>query len=114
MLGAEEHDGAVGLRVEGRGDLVDQVLDDLLDAGGRDGQVLGQRVVGPALLGEVDEVLGGGGHLAGGGREGSTVVVEMKRRWRRSSECAGDSKRRCYGRCGSGGVGGGEDGLERG
>lgn len=63
MGGAEQHDNAVGLRVEGGRDLVQQVLDDLLDAAGGDGQVLGERVVGAALLGQVDEGLGVGGHF---------------------------------------------------
>lgn len=75
MVGAEEDDDAVGLGVEGGGDLVEQVLDDLLDAGGGDGEVLVQGVVGPALLGEVDEVLGGGGHVCGGGGEETVVIV---------------------------------------
>lgn len=66
VVGAKQDDGAVGLGVEGRGDMVEQVLDDLLHAGGRDGEVLGQRVVGPAAFGELDEFLGGGGHFVFG------------------------------------------------
>lgn len=63
VVGTKEHDDAVRLRVEGRGDLVQEVLNDLLDAVLRDGQVLGQGVVAAALLGQVDQGLGVGGHF---------------------------------------------------
>lgn len=63
VRGAEEHDDAVGLGVEGGRDLVQQVLDDLLNAAGGDGQVLREGVVGTALLGQVDQSLGVGGHF---------------------------------------------------
>lgn len=63
VVGAKEHDDTVGLRVEGGGDLVQEVLNDLLDAVLRDGQVLGQGVVAAALLGQVDQGLGVGGHF---------------------------------------------------
>lgn len=67
VLGAKEDHDTVGLRVEGGRDLVEQVLDNLLDTGRGDGQVLGERVVGPARLGEVDEGLSIGSHFGGGG-----------------------------------------------
>lgn len=71
VLGAEEDDDAVGLGVEGGGHLLQEGLDDLLDLVGLDGEVLGQRVVRPAVLGELDQLLGGG-HLDGrGGGEGA-------------------------------------------
>ncbi|KUI71595.1 hypothetical protein VM1G_11752 [Cytospora mali] len=50
VLGAEEDDDTVGLGVEGGGDVLEGLLDDLLDLGGGDGQVLGEGVVGAAVL----------------------------------------------------------------
>lgn len=76
VVGAEQDDDAVGLGVEGGGDMVEQVLDDLLNAGGRDGQVLGEGVVAASQLGEVDKSLGGhfewccGKEPVGGGGSG--------------------------------------------
>lgn len=44
-----------------------RLVDDLLDAGGGDGEVLGQGVVGAAVLDELEEEIGGelGGHCVG-------------------------------------------------
>lgn len=64
VLGAEEEDGAVGLGVEGGGDVGDELADDLLDAGGGDGEVLAEGVVGAAFLDELEE---SGGHFDGFG-----------------------------------------------
>lgn len=66
VLCAKEDDDAVRLGVEGGRNLVEQVLDNLLDTGRGDGQVLGERVVGPTRLGEVDEGLSVGSHFGGG------------------------------------------------
>lgn len=63
VVGAEQDNDAVGLGVERRRNLVQQVLDDLLNAGLGDGQVLGEWVVGTALLGQVDDSLRVGSHL---------------------------------------------------
>lgn len=80
VLGAKEDDDAVGLGVEGGGHLVEQVLDDLLHTSRCDGQVLGERVVGPASLGEVDDSLGVGGHGGWfGGCKGTCVSEEGRR-----------------------------------
>lgn len=59
VLGAQEHDGAVGLRVEGRGRVEGGFVDELLNAAGGDGEVLVQRVDGAAGLGHLDEEVGG-------------------------------------------------------
>lgn len=71
VLAAKEDDGAVGLGVEGRGSVERGVLDDLVDAGGRDGEVLVEGVDGAADLGHLEEEIGGelGGHceVCGGG-----------------------------------------------
>lgn len=73
MLGAEEENGAVGLGVEGGGDIGDELAEDLLDAGGGDGEVLGEGIVGAAVLDELEK---SGGHCDGrldlsfGGEEG--------------------------------------------
>lgn len=62
VVGAEEEDGAVGLRVEGRGGVLDGVGDDLLDASGGEGvrEGLGEGVVGAAVRQGFEE---GGGHF---------------------------------------------------
>lgn len=69
VVGAEEDDDAVGLGVEGRRGVEDGLLDDLGDALLADGQVLGQGVVGAAVLDEVQDRVGvdGGGRHVGGG-----------------------------------------------
>lgn len=66
---AEEDDGAVALGVEAAGDVLDGLLDDLLDAGGGDGEVLAEGVVGAAVLDLVEDRLGVdiGSHLSGWG-----------------------------------------------
>ena len=59
VLGAEEDNDAVALRVEGRGNVLKSLLDDLVDAlGGQRTEVLGERVVGAALLDEVKDRVG--------------------------------------------------------
>jgi len=89
VLGAEEDDGAVALRVEARGDVLDGLLDDLLDASGGDGQLLAERVVGAAVLDEVKDRVGvGGRHLDGGGGE----RAEGSGRCGGSSECGSCSR----------------------
>lgn len=67
VLGAEQDDEAVGLGVEGRGGLEGGLLDDLLDALGSHGEVLGEGVVGAAVLGQLEEEVGGelGSHCEG-------------------------------------------------
>lgn len=64
VLAAKEDDGAVGLGVEGRGSVQGRVLDDLVDAAGRDGEVLVEGVDGATDLGHLEEEIGGelGGH----------------------------------------------------
>lgn len=68
VLGAKEHDGPRGLRVEARGGVQDGVVDHVGDARGGHarGQVLGEGVVGAPVLGELEEQVGGelgGGHF---------------------------------------------------
>lgn len=68
VLGAEQDDEAVGLGVEGRGRVQGGLVDNLLDARRGDGQLLGQGVVGAAVLDELEEEVGGdlgGGHCVG-------------------------------------------------
>lgn len=74
VLGAKEHNDTVRLGVEGGRNLVEELLDNLLDAGRGDGQVLGERVEGSARRSEVDEGLSIGSHFGGSG-EASVVVV---------------------------------------
>lgn len=62
MLGAEENNDAVGLRVEARGDVLECLCDDLLDARRGGGEVLVERVDGAAGLDELKEGVGVGGH----------------------------------------------------
>lgn len=75
VLGAEEDDEAVGLGVEGRGGLEGGLLDNLLDALGSHGEVLGEGVVGAAVLSQLEDEVGGelGGHC-----EGWFAVLELK------------------------------------
>ena len=67
VLGAEQDDDAVALRVERRGNVLESLLDDLVDAvDGQRTEVLGERVVGATLLDEVEDRVGGdlsGRHL---------------------------------------------------
>lgn len=58
VLGAEQDDDADGLGVEGRGHVQGGLLDDLGDALLGDGQVLGQDVVGAAVLDQLDDRVG--------------------------------------------------------
>ena len=60
VLGAEQDNDAVALRVERRRDVLQSLLDDLVDALDSQGtEVLGERVVGAALLDEVEDRVGG-------------------------------------------------------
>lgn len=63
VLVTEKDDDAVGLAVEGRGDVLDGLVDDLLNLVLADGEVLAEGVVGAALLDELDEAVGG--HFGG-------------------------------------------------
>lgn len=65
MLLLEHDDEACGLAVEGAGNVFDGVLDELLDAGVRDGGFVGDLVEGAAGADEFEEGLRVGGH--GGG-----------------------------------------------
>lgn len=78
VLAAKEHDGAVGLGVEGRGRVEGGVLDDLVDAGRGDGEVLVEGVDGAADLGHLEEEIGGelGSHCEVCGGGGGVVLVE--------------------------------------
>ena len=58
VVGAEEDEHAVGLGVEGGGDVAQGVLDDLLDAVLGDSQLLVELVIGAAELDEVQDRLG--------------------------------------------------------
>ena len=58
VLLLEHDDEAGGLRVEGAGDVLDGVGDELLDAAVRDGGFVGQLVVGAAGLDGLEQVLG--------------------------------------------------------
>ena len=59
VLGAEQDNDAVALRVERRRDVLEGLLDDLVDAlRGQAAEVLGERVVGAALLDEVEDRVG--------------------------------------------------------
>ena len=60
MLVLEHDDQARGLGVEGAGDVLHGVGDELLDAGVGDGGLVGQLVVGAAGFGEVEEGFGVG------------------------------------------------------
>lgn len=72
VLAAKEHNEAVGLRVERRGSLQRRLLDELLDAGRANGELLGEGVVGAAVLGQLEESVCGslGSHF---------VVVRRKK-----------------------------------
>ena len=74
MVLLEERDDAGGLGVKGAGDEFDGMFDDLLDAGFRDGDLVGEGVDGAAVFGGLEEGVGvdlGGCHCGGCG-EGST------------------------------------------
>lgn len=69
VLGAEQDDDADGLGVEGGRDVQGGLLDDLGDALLGDGQVLGQDVVGAAVLDQLNDRVGrddGGRHVGFG------------------------------------------------
>lgn len=76
VLGTEDDEDAVGLGVEGGGNVEDGVLDDLLDAVLGDGEFLVEDVVGAADLEEVEDRLGldWGSHLGAVGRGGRRGV----------------------------------------
>ena len=67
MLSAEEDNDAVALRVERGRNVLESLLDDLVDAvDGQRTEVLGERVVGAALLDEPEDRVGrdlSGSHL---------------------------------------------------
>lgn len=65
VLGVEEEDGAGGLRVEGGGDVLDDLGDDFADAGVGDGRLLLEGVDGAA--GCDSSEVGCCGHVCGGG-----------------------------------------------
>lgn len=56
LLQHDHHAG--GLRVEGAGDMLDGVGDELFDAGVGDGRLVGDLVVGTTAFGRVEEGLG--------------------------------------------------------
>ena len=60
VLFLEHDDDAGGLGVEGAGDVLDGVGDELLEAGVGDGRLVGQLVEGAAVFGGVEEILGVG------------------------------------------------------
>ncbi len=77
VLGAEEDDDAVGLRVEGAGDVLESLGHDGLDLGGADSDLLVERIVGAAVLDQREEGVGAdsrgvgrdAAHFGGGGGE---------------------------------------------
>lgn len=80
VLAAKENDGAVGLGVEGGRGVEGGVLDDLVDARSRDGEVLVEGVDGATDLGHLEEEIGGelGGHceVCCGGGGGGVVLIK--------------------------------------
>ena len=60
VLFLQHNHHASGLGVEGAGNMLDRVGDELFDAGVGDGRLVGQLVVGAAGLGCIEEVLGVG------------------------------------------------------
>lgn len=80
VVGAEEDDDAVGLGVEGGRGVEDGLLHDLGDALLADGQVLGQGVVGAAVLDEVEDRVGADGRHVGGGLLGVEKLLLLELR----------------------------------
>lgn len=68
MLSMQQQDSASGLAVEGRGDVLNDLGDDLLDARVGDGGLLLERVDGPAVGEGLEER--GGRHFVGDLRVG--------------------------------------------
>lgn len=90
MVGAEEDDNAVGLGVEGGGDVLQGLLDDLLDLGRGDGQVLGEGVVGATVLDALEHGVGvDGRHVGCGCGEEAGYCSVCEGSCERSCSCCG-------------------------
>jgi hypothetical protein len=80
MLGSEQDNGTIALGVKAGRNVLESLLHNFLDTLRADGELLAERVVGAAVLDQVEDRVGvdGGGHVGLGGEQSARGDVVDK------------------------------------